>query len=62
MRPLPNNKTHGIVHSVRVSKDQIEDLARHLNIPDGAKKWLSEGGEVHIVRKARESELNRNKG
>jgi predicted RNA-binding protein with RPS1 domain len=61
MRPLPNDKTHGVIHTVKVKKDQIDDLAKHLNIPDNVKKRLRDGDEVHIVREADESELNRNK-
>ena len=61
MRPLPNSKTHGIIHTVRVRKDQVDEIAKQLNIPDDVKKWLRDG-EVHIVREADESELNRSKG
>jgi len=60
VRPLPQNKTHGIVHSVKVSKAQADEIAKILHIPDNMKKWL-ESGEVHLVREAKESELNKNK-
>ena len=61
MRPLPSHKTHGVIHSVRVSKEHIDEIAKHLGIPDNMKKWLGEGHEIHIVREANETELNRNK-
>jgi hypothetical protein len=61
MRPLPQHKTHGVIHSVRVSKEHVDEIAKHLNIPDNMKKWMAEGHEIHIVREAQEAELNRNK-
>ena len=61
MRPLPSHKTHGVIHSVRVSKEHVDEIAKHLHIPDNMKKWLGEGHEIHIVREANETELNRNK-
>ncbi len=60
MRPLPPNKTHGIIHSVQVKKENINDLAKHLNIPEDRKKWLEEG-EVHLVREAKQHQLNPNR-
>lgn len=60
MRPLPQDKTHGIIHSVRVRKDHVDQLAKDLGLSADEKRWLQEG-EIHIVREAKESEINRNK-
>ena len=60
MRPMPDNKTHGIIHTVRIKKEDVDEIAKHLKIPDTMKKWLGDN-EVHIIREAKESELNRNK-
>jgi hypothetical protein len=61
MKPLPPHKTHGVIHSVRVRKEHVDEIAKHLGIPDNMKKWLGEGHEIHIVREADEAELNRKK-
>jgi hypothetical protein len=61
MRPLPNDKTHGVIHTVRVKKEHIDRIAKDLNLPDDAKKKLRVGDELHIVREAGEAELNRKK-
>jgi hypothetical protein len=55
MRPLPPHKTHGVIHTVKVSKEHIEALAKHL-IPKDKQKWIKEGDEIHIVREPRKDE------
>ncbi len=63
MRPLnpPSSKTHGIIHTVRVSRENLEQVADQLGIPEQAKQWIQPGHQLHIVREADESELDRNK-
>ena len=60
MRPLPP-KTHGIIHTVKVKKEDIEPLAKQLKIPDKDKNRMREGDEIHIIREAEEHEINRNR-
>lgn len=61
MRPLPPSKTHGIIHSVKVTQQDLGQIADQLKIPPGERKRLRPGDEIHIVREAHETELNRNK-
>jgi hypothetical protein len=58
MRPLPPHKTHGIIHTVKVSQGHIDALAKELKIPDDKKKWLKPGDEIHIVREPRKDEVH----
>jgi hypothetical protein len=58
MRPLPEKKTHGVIHTINVKKEDLEDLARKLNIPDDRKHWLKEG-EIHILREAKPEEMSK---
>ena len=59
MRPLPTGKLHGVVHSVQVKKEDVDALAKHLNIPDDRKQWLKDGGQIHIVREAKPDEMSK---
>jgi hypothetical protein len=60
MRPLPPNKTHGIIHSVRVTKENASKIAKDLGIPEQVHRRLRDWeGEVHIVREAKEAEVKR---
>jgi DNA-directed RNA polymerase subunit H (RpoH/RPB5) len=59
MRPLPPNKSHGIVHSHRVVKQEdIDAIAKQLNIPDNKKKLIRPGDEIHVVREQRNDEVH----
>lgn len=58
MRPLPPNKSHGIVHSHKVKQEDIDAIARHLGIPDSRKRLIHPGDEVHIVREQRDNEIH----
>ncbi len=49
------------IHTVQVNKEQIDAIAKQLNISDKDKSRIHPGDKVHIVREAQEKELNRNK-
>lgn len=61
MRPLPQSKSHGIIHTVSVTPENLEKVADQLRIPRQEVKRLRPGDQIHIVREAQESELNRTK-
>ena len=61
MRPLPQSKNHGIIHTVSVTHENLERIADQLNIPKHETKRLRAGDQIHLVREAQETELNRNK-
>lgn len=59
MRPLPSDKKIGVIHSVRVSQDDLDKVAEALKIPAGQRKRLRAGDEIHIVREAADSEMKK---
>ncbi len=60
MRPLPQSKTHGVVTSISVTRENLEQVAEQLKIPKQNMKRLRPGDHLHIVREAQELELDRN--
>lgn len=58
MRPLPTNKTHGIVHTVTASKEDLDKVADTLGITGKDRERLHTG-QIHIVREASEDELKK---
>jgi hypothetical protein len=61
MRPLPQSKTHGIIHSVKVTPENLKEVADQLHIPQQEMKRLRPGDQLHIVREAQDSEINKAK-
>ena len=59
MRPLPHDKTHGIIHSVTVKKEDLDKVAQSLNIPASEKKRIRPGDTIHIVREAATHEIRK---
>jgi hypothetical protein len=43
MRPLPNDKTHGVIHTVSVKRRHIDRIDQDLNLPNDAKQKLRVG-------------------
>ncbi len=60
MRPLPNHKTHGIIHTVTAKSEDIEKVADILKI-HGKDRERMLTGEIQIVREAAEHELRKTK-
>jgi hypothetical protein len=61
MRPLPENKMHGIVHTVTAKPEDLGKVADALGIHGKDRERMMKPGTVHIVREATEKELNRHK-
>jgi hypothetical protein len=61
MRPLPENKTHGIIHTVTAKPEDLGKIADVLGIHGKDRDRMLRPGTVHIVREAKETELNRHK-
>jgi hypothetical protein len=61
MRPLPENKTHGIIHTVTAKPEDLGKIADTLGIHGKDRERMMRPGTIHIVREANEHELNRNK-
>lgn len=61
MRPLPPNKTHGIIHTVTAKPEDLGKIADALGIHGKDRERLVRPGKIHIVREASENELNRHK-
>ncbi|HLJ06060.1 MAG TPA: hypothetical protein VKT26_07300 [Acetobacteraceae bacterium] len=59
MRPLPPDKQHGVIHKVRVTKANLDDIAKALELPAKAKKRLRAGRTVHFVREADDDEMKK---
>jgi hypothetical protein len=57
MRPLPPDKQHGVIHRVRVTKDNLDHIAAALDLPKKAKNRLRAGRTIHIVREADDDEM-----
>ncbi|MDR3529823.1 MAG: hypothetical protein P4L90_04580 [Rhodopila sp.] len=58
MRPLPTNKTHGIIHTVKAKKEDLDKVADILGI-HGKDRTRLHTGEIHIVREAADNELRK---
>jgi hypothetical protein len=58
MRPLPSSKSHGVVHTHKVTQGDIDAISKQLNIPDNKKQLIRPGDEIHIVREQRHDEVH----
>ena len=58
MRPLPPDKTHGIIHTVVAKHEDLDKIADALGIKGNDRKRLR-AGEIHIVREAKDTELKK---
>jgi hypothetical protein len=59
MRPLPENKTHGIIHTVTAKPEDLGKIADTLGIHGKDRERLLRPGTIHIVREATESDTIR---
>ncbi len=57
MRPLPPDKQHGIIHKVRVTKANLDEIAKAFDLPKKAAKRLRPGRTIHLVREADDDEM-----
>jgi hypothetical protein len=58
MRPLPADKTHGIIHTVTAKPEVLGKIADALGIKDKDRDRMLSPGTIHIVREAKdETEL-----
>jgi hypothetical protein len=60
MRPLPANKTHAIIHTVKAKKEDLDKIADALGI-HGKDRTRMRAGDIHIVREAEDNELRKAK-
>ena len=58
MRPLPHDKTHGIIHTVTAKPEDLKKIADALGIKDKDRDRMRPG-EIHIVREAEDHELRK---
>jgi hypothetical protein len=61
MRELPPKKTHGIIHTVKAKGEDLDKIAEALGIPAKDRKWMHGGHDIHIVREAASTDINKNK-
>ena len=58
MKRLPNDKTHGIIHSIVKNPAHLDKVAEALGLKDKDRERLQKG-EIHIVREADEKEIRK---
>jgi hypothetical protein len=58
MRPLPANKTHGIIHTVTAKPEDLDKIADALGIAASDRHRLK-AGEIHVVREAADHEIKK---
>jgi hypothetical protein len=60
MRPLPADKTHGVIHTVTAKPEDLGKIADALGIKGKDRERMLRPGTIHIVREAvDESEMKR---
>ena len=59
MRPLPPQKTHGIIHTVTAKQEDLHKIANTLGIHGKDRERMLRPGTIHIVREAADTELKK---
>lgn len=54
MRPLPSDKTHGIIHTVAAKPEDLAKIADVLGIQGKDRDRMLRPGTIHIVREAKD--------
>jgi hypothetical protein len=54
MRPLPADKTHGIIHTVTAKPEELGKIADALGIKGKDRDRMLRPGTIHIIREAKD--------